>query len=150
MNAFLLKNGYDAKLEKRTEQEKKADQRVFLDKKIPSQKREFSRAGKLKAENLKTAKTLEFAKSQIEEKAEELEGLKFEVSTLQKAKKHLLNGFKNAVKFAKDNLPEDLKKYFHNQDLLNDLNRDVAKNLENEAVKIQPTNEQKNKIRSRP
>ena len=42
MNAFLLKNGYDAKLEKRTEQEKKADQRVFLDKKIPSQKREFS------------------------------------------------------------------------------------------------------------
>lgn len=127
MNQFLLKRGYDAKLEKRTEQEKKDDNRVFLDQKIPSQKREFSRFGKLKEENYKAEIRVELNQKEslkLQEKNQELNkennGVKEEIKEGRKilnaiyeqigtAKEFFKNGMEAAYEYAMNSLPQALK-----------------------------------------
>lgn len=173
MNQFLLKNGYDAKLEKRTKQEIKDDNRIFLDQKIPSQKREFTRAGKLKEQNYEANQQLQTTKIRVELNQkesfklqrknqalnEENKGVKEEIKEgneilsaiyeqIGTAKEFFKNGMEAAYEYAMNSLPQALKTYMRKQEALDELDVNAGDKLHEKAVIIQKTQEQKKTIKA--
>lgn len=165
MNSYLLKKGYNAKLEKRTEEEKKNDSQKFFDKHKSTQNREYTRANKLKQENEAAEEKLETTnelidkneneistqKNEIEQNKKQVENLKEEVNSwqdkLSKVQELFYNGLKNAVDYAMKKLPINLQNYIENQRAIDELKIESGNELHKKAIDVQPDEEQKNNIR---
>jgi len=174
MNQYLNKKGYDAKLEKRTEQEVKEQNKQFLDQHKPTQNREWTRAKKLQEKNtelksevvksieqknkaLKTVKELnknvEDLEINIENKNEELinvkRNLKIEYEKLSSVEKLTINAksaLQSAIDFAKNPQIKSLEAYKeHFQGIRDDV---VADKIKTQSIKIQPTEDQEIKIKN--
>lgn len=173
LNEYLQKKGYNAKLEKRTEKEKKNDHQKFLDKHKPTQKREYTRAKKLEEENKKANKELkssnkkiienkEIIKDQnldidnknneIEEKQTILEKINDEIAEaqvkFQEVKQLFSDGYQSIVEYAKNKLPTALYRYIERQEEVDKLNIEVGNELHKKAINIQRNEEDKNKVRN--
>ncbi len=173
MNKFLNDRKYEVKLEKRTAQEKLDDFNKFQDKFRPSQKREFTRANKLKQENKTAENKLNNTNDELKNKNNELTEINDEVENkkeesaqleqkieeqkeeygfwknkIKEIKEAVQKTVNSGIQFAMDNLPASLFNYKKNQKILDQ----VHKRLGNETHKIvideQPTEKQKRDVKN--
>ncbi|PAR26845.1 coiled-coil domain-containing protein [Vibrio metoecus] len=173
MNDYLKLKGYDAKLEKRTKEEKKNDFNNFLDKHKPTQNREFTRAKKLQAENKEATEKLTETKEELKEISEnvssnktkiliqtkiinsqtqELENINNEINQkqgfLQKLNESIKDALVNAYEYAINDLPIYIQNYFNRQKTIKEISKELSMKVENKAIEMQPTEEKKNVIKN--
>lgn len=152
MNSYLNKKGYKANLEKRTEQEKKADHRQFIEKHLPTQKREFTRAKKLqelnekaKVETKKTVIDSISAKQKLEQQNKKIAAAYEELSKIEKLTLNAKSALKSAIDFANNaeiSSLLDYKKHF--LDIKNEM---IASQIREQAINIQPDEKQEEEIK---
>lgn len=166
MNSYLQKNDYKANLEKRTEQEKKADHRQFIEKHLPTQKREHTRAKKLQKLNEKEKeeikKNQEFnekakveikksvidsisAKQKLEQQNKKIAAAYEELSKIEKLTLNAISALKSAIDFAinaENSSLLDYKKHF--LDIKNEM---IASQIREQAINIQPDEKQEDEVR---
>lgn len=154
-NAQLEKRGYDFKVKKRTKEEKENDFREFIDKKMPIAEREFNRQKKVKDENekieIKIAKKKEVINAQnevIDEKNDKIAKLKEEEVLWKKLVNSAKEALKSAFNFAKTNQEPELARYHKEQEMLQELHAETSQNVQNQAEAFQPTEDQRNKLKS--
>lgn len=159
MNKYLQKKGYDAKLEKRTEQEKKAQQQDFLQQKASTQDREFTRANKLKEQgdqarieavkNIKKKNSSEKKLIETEEKLvsknEELQEAFQKLSGIEKLTVNAKSALKAALDFAENPRVQRLLDYKESfQQIRDDI---IADQIKTQSIAVQPNDEQANQVR---
>lgn len=166
MNKYLAEKKYNANLEKRTAVEKFNDFEKFKDKHRPSQKREFTRANKIKEENkaaenklnktndalnklndevdLKNKESFKLDQK-IDEKKEERNRLEKIIKSIKELIPEAVN---SAVQFAFDNLPSSLFNYRKKQESLDKINKFIGDKVHNISIDEQPTDKQKQDIKN--
>ncbi len=172
MNQYLTERKYEVKLEKRTAEEKLNDFEKFKDKYRPSQKREFTRANKLKKENKTAENKLNNTNDELKNKSEELTDINNQVDVKNKESaeldqkieeqkeeygfwKNKINEIKEAVQktvnsgiqFAMDNLPVSLFNYKKNQKNLDQVHKRLGDETHQIVIDEQPTEKQKRDIK---
>lgn len=162
MNKYLKEKKYEVKLEKRTAEEKLNDFEKFKDKTKPSQKREFTRANKLKQENEKANLELENTKNQNEKLENEIENKKNDInvldsnivkltdkqSNLEKTIELAEKCLTNIVSYLKDRFPPDLFNFVNNFEMLNKANKKIANEINDETNRL-ADDETKNEIKKK-
>lgn len=173
MNKYLKEKKYEVKLEKRTAEEKLNDFEKFKDKYRPSQKREFTRANKLKKENKTAENKLNNTNDELKNKSEELTDINNQVDVKNKESaeldqkieeqkeeygfwKNKINEIKEAVQktvnsgiqFAMDNLPVSLFNYKKNQKNLDQVHKRLGNETHKFVIDEQPTEKQKRDVKN--
>lgn len=145
MNKYLQKKGYDAKLEKRTTEEKIDDKREFLDQKKPTQKREHTRAKKLKEENENLNTEVVLKEKKVLELSDKVKWYETVIDQSKKTLEGIKAGIKAAFSFSKSSSQEDLLDYSEAVKDIEDIK--LKRQLSEDAENIQPTQKQKDEIR---
>ena len=153
MNTYLLKKGYNSKLEKRTEKEKNDDQKDFFENKKPTQKREFTRAKKLQEQNekakIEAKQNIEKQKkleSELLETEQKVEKAYKELSIVEKSVVNTKAALRAAIDFANNAEIKSLLDYKkHFQSIKNEVVQDTVKA---KSIEIQPDEVQEEKIRN--
>ena len=166
MNKYLQKKGYDAKLEKRTEQEKKEQNKDFLKQKASTQDREFTRANKLKEQadqakieavkNIKkknssekklveTEKKLISKSEELEQTNEKIKEAYQELSGIEKLTVNAKSALKAALDFAENPRVQRLLDYKENFQKIRD--DAIAEQIKTQSIRVQPNEEQANQVR---
>ncbi|SHO28244.1 Putative uncharacterized protein [Moritella viscosa] len=166
MNKYLQKKGYDAKLEKRTEQEKKEQNKDFLKQKASTQDREFTRANKLKEQadqakieavkNIKkknssekklveTEKKLVSKNEELEQTNEKIKEAYQELSGIEKLTVNAKSALKAAMDFADNPRLQRLLDYKENFQKIRD--DAIAEQIKTQSIRVQPNVEQENQIK---
>lgn len=152
INSFLVVKGYSAKLEKRTAEEKEEDSREFKEKYMPTQKREHTRAKKMQNENKKLDEKININSelvgvldNEIKSKKEELTNIKKLTKAAKDIYLNVKETLKSALDFSKTSSEDELLNYKNSFKQIKDA--EIAKKIEAESIDIQPTDDQKEKIK---
>lgn len=160
-NKYLNKLNYDFNVKKKTKNERALESEKFLDSHRPIAQREHNRQNKLKEENqqlicnkkeLKNeVDDLQLDKNKLESEVSILQkikdSLKIDIPILEKAKKSVYSAIDSALKFSKTNLQPEAERYHEEQKVIRDINEDISKAVEKQALAFQPNDEQKRKIK---